>query len=392
MKNGFTLVEILAVIVVLAALMLITIPVVLNTINKSRSSTSVVSASKYLDSVKIAVSNNLLENITIRDGTYSILDNGNICIGVLENDECSNELEVSAEGSKPNGGSITIFEGEINSVDIKFDKRTIVKNSKGQLVDSADLICFAATEETKTTGNVPKNKFSIGDEYICNVNNEHSYHFFVVVTDKKNVNLILDRNVNINGTLVTKAAKHRYATVYNLIAWTLVKDYVAAGGTEEEYGTYGNNSKGPLTAMKFLEEATSSWTNIPIIDEIYEDENISVTTGVKGTNGYGKFKIKSNSRLPKVSEVYGEGKCTNELGSCPLWIVNYMESNANVTGEGLSNISGISGYWTMSSTTAGERYVVSVVNDGRINDSGLYNTANRGIRPVIEVPKESFSL
>ena len=46
------------------------------------------------------------------------------------------------------------------------------------------------------------------------------------------------------------------------VEWISLEDYQAAGGTEEEYGTTGNNKYGPLTALKHLKQATDSWNGV----------------------------------------------------------------------------------------------------------------------------------
>jgi prepilin-type N-terminal cleavage/methylation domain-containing protein len=128
MKKGFTLIELLAVIVILAIIALIATPIVLNIINDTKESATLRSANFYLDAVEYAISTSILKGNLIEDGTYDILENGNICIGKFENDVCKGEiLEIKVNGQKPNGDKITIKDGQIVSHVIKFGD-VIVKN------------------------------------------------------------------------------------------------------------------------------------------------------------------------------------------------------------------------------------------------------------------------
>ena len=128
MKKGFTLIELLAVIVILAIIALIATPIVLNIINDTKQSATLRSADFYLDAVNYAISTSILNGTTIEDGTYSITEDGNICIGTLEDKVCKGEiLEVKVNGKKPNGDKITIKDGQIVSHVIKFGD-VIVKN------------------------------------------------------------------------------------------------------------------------------------------------------------------------------------------------------------------------------------------------------------------------
>ena len=97
MRNkAFTLVELLAVIIILGALALIVTPVVLNIINDSKRSTAMVNADEYIKAVndKIVESLDTTVSTPILDGTYTISD--------------LTDLGVEVSGSMPTGRSVTI--------------------------------------------------------------------------------------------------------------------------------------------------------------------------------------------------------------------------------------------------------------------------------------------
>ena len=93
--------------------------------------------------------------------------------------------------------------------------------------------------------------------------------------------------------------------------------------------------------------------------------------------------------MPRYDEVHGTGKCLtyaengNKYGSCPLYLANYLQSSSYVTGEGLKNISGIYGYWTLSSYATYSNFAWYASYDGRVNSSGVGTEFDNGVRPVI---------
>ena len=79
MKKGFTLVELLAVIVILALVALITIPVILNVVDKSKDKTYKRSIDAYGRAIEKGIAEYMLdhENDTSAQLTVSMLENNN---------------------------------------------------------------------------------------------------------------------------------------------------------------------------------------------------------------------------------------------------------------------------------------------------------------------------
>ena len=134
MKKGFTLIELLAVIVILAIIALIATPIVIDIISDTKESAALRSAEFYLDGVEFAVATAKLNNRTIKNGVYNILENGNICLEYGADSKCTDELKVEVKGEKPKVGSIKITNGEISDASLKFGNNTVSTNSKGELV------------------------------------------------------------------------------------------------------------------------------------------------------------------------------------------------------------------------------------------------------------------
>ena len=135
-KRGFTLIELLAVIVILAIIALIATPIVLSIISDSKESASLRSAEMYLDSVEYGIADVILDNKTIQNGTHTIMENGDICIGTYNDKKCTGDIiEVEVNGETPKEGStVTIEEGKIKDINLLYGDKTIIKDSKGNLV------------------------------------------------------------------------------------------------------------------------------------------------------------------------------------------------------------------------------------------------------------------
>ena len=106
MKKGFTIIELLAVIVILAIVWLITIPMILNTINIAREKSAKQSAMGYIEAVeKQQVINKLSNKGEIVDKEYTI-------------EELTN-LGVKIKGEQPSDGTVIIENGIVKMAYLK---------------------------------------------------------------------------------------------------------------------------------------------------------------------------------------------------------------------------------------------------------------------------------
>ena len=141
-KKAFTLIELLAVIVILAIIALIATPIILGIIKDTKKEATLRSAENYLSAVNNSIASLAMDNKKIEDKKYDILPNGNICLGILVNNNCSgDELNVEVEGEKPISGTINIEKGLV--VDLKLvyksQKDPIGRDDKGNLVYVEDI-------------------------------------------------------------------------------------------------------------------------------------------------------------------------------------------------------------------------------------------------------------
>ena len=113
-KRGFTLVELLAVIVILALIALITIPMVLGTVDKSENSADKRSAENYRRAVKNAIAKESLNGNRFFPTTCNVIesgtDKGNLNCTLSNGD--TSTLKIKIEGTAPTSGTIRFEDGE----------------------------------------------------------------------------------------------------------------------------------------------------------------------------------------------------------------------------------------------------------------------------------------
>ena len=366
-KNGFTLIELLGVIILLSLLAVIVTVSVNGVLNDSESKLTEIQIEKIEEAAK---------NYYISEGMDSSdfeQDNFSHCVNVnylIENGYIDdNEIENFETG-----------EDMLGSVRISYNSKKYTYTYK----EASCKVC-SLVDDTGTTGISP------GDKYQCKVKDnmekdfKDGYYFYVLSTEADGtVNLIMDRNINSDGTPVTKAIlesdKNSNGGIYNLVAWVSQKDY----NDDVNYGEGGNNNKGPLTAMNFLQEATKTWTNTNkiLIDsfESYDFEN----------NIYYKNQMKSYNvyaRMPYYNEV------NLDTSTNKMWLIDYLSGEYDEE-EGLvgreNEIDGIVGYWTLYSPVDDTSFALAVYYAGGLGNFGVYSNDVIGVRPVITLPENGL--
>lgn len=117
--KGFTLVELLAVIIILAIVALVTTPAILNVINNSRMEGAKDKAWGTIDAVKLAFTQSqTLDNDVTLDSDVTV----DFSKAVSEQKVGTRAITMS--GERPTAGKVTIniTTGEINCTDLKFTK------------------------------------------------------------------------------------------------------------------------------------------------------------------------------------------------------------------------------------------------------------------------------
>lgn len=127
-KKGFTLVELLAVIVILAIIALIATPIILNVIDDAKTNAAKNSAYGYIDALEKANAQDMLssESINVLSGDYTISD------GALTHGE--DAVTVKFKGTKPTSGTLKYADGKLSTGStITVDGKTFTSDADGKL-------------------------------------------------------------------------------------------------------------------------------------------------------------------------------------------------------------------------------------------------------------------
>ena len=395
-RRGFTLVELLAVIVILAIIALIAVPIFLGMINKSKKSSDKEAVNLYTDTVEKAIQKKQMADPNFQPDKCTIKTDGNL--------ECFNgttslgTVKVNMKGTKPTAGTIIIAEDDI-------DYKNIVLNDKTYYV-VATLV-----EDAAPTG------LSVGDKYTYRVNRTDTFNFYVLSIEgtgtNQKVNLIMNSNICNDGTISTSENPCLYAWHWQTQEW------------DED-----DNNYGPDTAMTNLYNATKDWTNVPNMIMEYVDENnsgtnngytgITTDTNTKETTITGKQNKTSTSqtfgtsseplkaRLPREDEVTSQDagchvwSSNADDGTCSAWLVEnlYYDSNFSSycstcsTKYSINNNNGITNiyaYWLLSSSPGSSSGARIVSFSGVVGRTDTSDASGRGLRAVITVSKSDLS-
>ncbi|MBE6139877.1 MAG: hypothetical protein E7174_05245 [Firmicutes bacterium] len=217
----------------------------------------------------------------------------------------------------------------------------------------------------KLVDDVAPTGISEGDEYLCAVEegmdleSDEGYTFFVLPGQNADgkTNLIMYANINASGQPVDSDDVEDKGEV----SWY----------NENSCGDECTNEYGPVTAMNYLNTATSSWKEELRLNETYTDEG-----GV-----YGTITLNGKARLPKLSEVsnYDEENGTN------AYLYDYLDNEWG--GVSVHSVTDVWGYWTLA--TEDRYFAIAVLNGGYLIDNGIVadweDGSNKGVRPVITV-------
>lgn len=165
--------------------------------------------------------------------------------------------------------------------------------------------------------------------------------------------------------------------------------------------TQSDNTKGPLTILPVLEEATSSWTNVETQKYVMGETTFknNAFTGCSdfdscNTNVYTLASRTAKARMITVQEAADLG-CTTQDSSCPIWMYNYLYQSTLYGGTVADSSQSSStsdynhGYWTMNAYSLDSTHVWYIAKLGHIYAN--YSTGSvltlYGARAVVEVSK-----
>ena len=256
-----------------------------------------------------------------------------------------------------------------------------------------DLTVTQYSEQQQDRPDIPepsgKTEYAVGDEvYFDPVKGQRCYSDEAWTLD--------DKSRTCYKWNVIKASDSSNDTVELLLdhdlpgdtAWISLEDYQAAGGTDEEYGTWGNNKYGPITALKHLKQATDSWNGVVTLTSA---ANVTRDNGSDGnyTINYEGYKARLISGQ-EIADIAGNPEWTpdgNYIDGLPTWLYSNMAVNEDM---GIKDIYEHAVYWTDSAYSGLPTYAWSVYYDGYLRYSLVSLARGDGVRPVVKILKSNL--
>ena len=181
-NKGFTLVELLAVIVILALIALIATPIILNVINDAKKQAAKDSAYGYMDAVEKYIVSSELEDKSIQDGTYRVEDLNK---------------KISVKGSTPDNGTIKIENKEVKSYDIGIDGY-VVRNGKVEKVSTTKSFKNGTAVYYNPVSREKCNDYTEANSTTGTKSGCMKWYVFNDKEGNATVNVILDHNTTAN--------------------------------------------------------------------------------------------------------------------------------------------------------------------------------------------------
>ena len=332
-NKGFTLVELLAVIVILALIALIATPIILNVINDAKKQAAKDSAYGYMDAVEKYIVSSELEDESIQDGRYSV--------------EELNSMGVSVKGSTPDNGNIEIKNSSVKSYDIGIDGYVVIngeveKVSTTKSFKNGTAVYYNPVSREKCTGYTEANS-TTGKNSGC-----MKWYVFNDKEGNATVNVILDHNTT-------------------------------AGVA---YNSTGSNSEMKEVKRK-LEEDTKDWKNTARLITANEVAKITGHPTFDASNtGQSWFCLDTNK--PDTTNWCSKAQGTSEYA----WLFDYTY---DCTSYGCNKADSSNyGYWTSTPNKYDSTIAWRVFRNDALSYTYVTDAVN-GIRPVITISKSNIS-
>ena len=328
-NKGFTLVELLAVIVILALIALIATPIILNVINDAKKQAAKDSAYGYMDAVEKYIVSSELKDKSIKDRAYSV--------------EELNSMGVSVKGSIPDNGNIEIKEGAVKNYNLGIDGYYITKDEVKKVSTTKKIKNGTAVYYNPVSGEKCKSS-----EANSTTETKSGCMKWYVFNDKEGnatVNVILDHNTTAR------------------VAWN----------------SAGNNSEMKDVKIK-LEEDTKDWKNTARLITANEVAKITGNTDWDASKTRQDWFYLDSNNQTKTANASNKSKYA--------WLFDYT---GGCTKNGCNTPdSSTWGYWTSTSYKDNSIYAWHVGRGGFLNFSNVTD-AVYGVRPVITISKSNIS-
>ena len=381
-KKAFTLIELLAVIVILGILALIVTPILINVVKDSNEKSYKLSADGYISAVNDYILSNQLDGKKVENGKYNIKN-----------------LDVKISGKAPSKGSVEIYDEKVSSAQllfdtylVKYDGKEVTLTEKG-CEKEANVNLVIGEKEYDNVAKVAKDdietEFNISDDISDMTNIVCNNGVTISINDNtlklsdvyKDTNCTMSRSINDtfnnlddtkNYILMLKDEKIS-KTLENKETKNVTIDLNGKNITASNFITFVNS--GTLSILNNSLNDSYLYSDVQVVstvkDSVSSLKNIKLVC--KDTNN--NSSICNNGKL-KVENTYIEGPfgigCNTEPGSeIDIRDSNIVATKHNgVQFNGTENITG----GTISSTKiSGNDTAIVFASTGILNvESGIF--------------------
>ena len=385
MKKGFTLVELLAIIIILSIIAVIATPIVLNVIDEAKKTTAKNNAEAYLNAVTLAIANKNLE----MDGNFEpteckIKNDGNL----LCDEKISVEVKV-LKGEKPNGGTITLKEEKVDNLELMYEGVPTITKIESGLNGTKEQLVFSEGPLKYTGDNVVY--FNVDTGKRCEIS-EYNYK---------------NSNTGYNG-IDNKVDGQNSCLKFYIFNETLnTVDLILDHNTTAvvEWNSTGTFEGGPTTVLEQLKKDTANWdTGDADVDFLSQDKVYTQGATVAVNYEGNKAKLITYEQIADIvgntNDSWGsytlDGHDNDYSTTCKLgntsgcnygWL--YDRTNPLCKTYGCSNnadsaMTGM-GYWTITSDINSQDGAWYINNLGFMGVISVGSTTHNGVRPVIQI-------
>ena len=419
-KKGFTLVELLGVLVVLSVILMIAFPLITTYINKSKQKAYDTQMEIIMTGLK-NYANEHKEVLPVNDADYVTFTLGQLkSLGIANNSvvnpldgkeiDDSMEFKIIKDGSKY---TYQIVESSRLSRDDKNHTPYITLN--GHILNYIDLDSTYTELGASATDYDGKPLSVTIDKTDLDVSTIGVYQIRYEVIDSNNTKSYAIRTVIVgefkilaNGTVVyynpetntkctsaeavsvsgTKTGCMRWyafnddgkSKTVNLlldhnttaaVPWITEEDYIESGGTKEEFERE-IISKGPITALKQLKSDTSTWNKSINPRLIEANEIVTITEYPIWDNNFYYFHTNSQTQYKGAAGTNKYAWLFDNTRECTTYGCNVADSSTY-------------GYWTNTVNPNDPISAWNVYQRGTLRDSYVESFVYSGVRPVVSV-------
>ena len=419
-KKGFTLVELLGVLVVLSVILMIAFPLITTYINKSKQKAYDTQMGLIITGLKDYVIEHK-EVLPVNDTDYVTFTLGQLkALGIVNNSvvnpldgkeiDDSMEFKIIKDGSKY---TYQIVESSRLSRNDENHTPSIILN--GNILNYIDLDSTYTELGASATDYDGKPLSVTIDKTDLDVSTIGVYQIRYEVIDSNNTKSYAIRTVIVgefkilaNGTVVyynpetnTKCTSAEAVSVsetktgcmkwyvfnddgksktVNLlldhnttaaVPWITEEDYIESGGTKEEFERE-IISKGPITALKQLKSDTSTWNKSINPRLIEANEIVTITEYPIWDNNFYYFHTNSQTQYKGAAGTNKYAWLFDNTRECTTYGCNVADSSTY-------------GYWTNTVNPNDPISAWNVYQRGTLRDSYVESFVYSGVRPVVSV-------